>query len=476
MDSSLNRRDLLRLGLVGGGLGATAVLAACSVGGLPFGGQATSPGPLIEPGAGKWKTWVLTSGSQQRPGPPPGSDGTQREIDDLRALARQRDAGARERIAYWDAATPAYHWLSVNLDQIGQGKGPGKGANAARHVALVNVAMYEAAIATWDAKYAYNRPRPSDVDSSLSTAVSNPRSPSYPSEHAAIGAAAAAVLSYLYPQDAGRFRGLLDESTRSRLLAGVQYRSDVAAGLILGQRVGDLVVQRARSDGFDLRWQGAVPTGPGLWTGTNPLYPLAGTWKTWVLPSAGQFRPGPPPAFDSAQRVAELDEVRGFPRTFDTNATAFAAQSMEGGYLGWYRIASQTMFERHASDNLPRAARAYALMSIAHHDAMVAGWEAKYTYWTARPSMLRPDITTLFPNPNHPSYPSAHAFESASMAAVMGYLFPSEADSLNAIAETYANSRLWAGIHYHSDLTAGLALGRAVGQLVTDRARADGSR
>jgi len=476
MNSSLDRRDVLRLGLMGGGLGATAVLAACSVGGLTFGGQTSSPGPLVEPGAGRWKTWVLTTGSQFRPGPPPGSDGTQREIEDLRVLARQRDAGARQRIAYWDAATPVYHWLGVNLDQIGQGKGPGKGAIAGRHVALVNVAMYEAAVATWDAKYAYKRPRPSDVDSTLSTAVANPGSPSYPSEHAAVGAATTRVLSYLYPQDAGRFHSLLDESTRSRLLAGVQYHSDVAAGLILGQRVGDLVVQRARSDGFDLKWQGTVPTGPGLWTGTDPAYPLAGTWKTWALPSASQFRPGPPPSFDSGQRAAELDEVRGFPRTFDTNASAFAAQSMEGVFLGWYRIANQTMFERRDSDNLPRAARAYALMAIAHHDAMVAGWEAKYTYWTARPSMLRPDIAPLFPNPNHPSYPSAHAFESGSMAAVMGYLFPSEADSVTALAETYASSRLWAGIHYRSDITAGLALGRAVGQLVIDRARTDGSQ
>jgi len=171
----------------------------------------------------------------------------------------------------------------------------------------------------------------------------------------------------------------------------------------------------------------------------------------------------------------ELDEVKNFARTFDTNAAAFAAQSMEGAFLAWYRIANQTMFEQRASDNLPRAARAYALMSIAHNDAMVAGWDAKYTYWTARPSMLRPDISTLFPNPNHPSYPSAHGFQSGSMASVMGYLFPSQADMVNALAQTYVNSRLWAGIHYRSDLTAGLELGRAVAQLVIDRAKADGS-
>lgn len=154
MNSSLNRRDVLRLGLVGAGLGATAVLSACNVAGVTVGGQTATRDRLVEPDAGKWKTWVLTSGSQFRPSAPQGSDMTQHEIEELRTLARQRDAAARERIAYWDAATPAYHWLSVNLDQINQGKGPGKGANASRPIALVNVAMYEATIAAWDAPQA----------------------------------------------------------------------------------------------------------------------------------------------------------------------------------------------------------------------------------------------------------------------------------------------------------------------------------
>lgn len=47
------------------------------------------------------------------------------------------------------------------------------------------------------------------------------------------------------------------------------------------------------------------------------------------------------------------------------------------------------MFEQHVSDNLPRAARAHALMSIAHHDAMVAGWDAKYTYWMGEQRRVR---------------------------------------------------------------------------------------
>src|SRR5207248_4650836 len=119
-------------------------------------------------------------------------------------------------------------------------------------------------------------------------------------------------------------------------LAGVEYPSDMAAGLELGRAVGALVIERAKGDGFDKKWDGTVPTGPGLWNGTNPLFPLAGTWKTWVLAAGDQLRPGPPPAYDSPQRAAELDEVKAFPRTFDTNAKAFFAQTTAGQFTAWY--------------------------------------------------------------------------------------------------------------------------------------------
>ena len=100
---------------------------------------------------------------------------------------------------------------------------------------------------------------------------------------------------------------------QSRLLAGVQYPSDVAAGLEIGRAVAAQVIERASDDGSDAKWTGTVPTGPGMWSG-DPLLPGMGTWKTWVLASGSELRPGPPPAFDSAQRAAELAEVKGYQR------------------------------------------------------------------------------------------------------------------------------------------------------------------
>jgi hypothetical protein len=45
---------------------------------------------------------------------------------------------------------------------------------------------------------------------------------------------------------------------------------------------------------------------------------------------------------------------------------------------------------------------------------------------------------------------------------VLETLFSAEAEAIHALADEAGNSRMWAGIHYPSDIEAGLALGRAV--------------
>ena len=96
------------------------------------------------------------------------------------------------------------------------------------------MAIYDATIAAWESKYFYNRPRPSEADATLPTALPTPRSPSYPSEHAAAAGAAATVLSYFFPDEASSFQAMAEEAAQSRVLAGVQFPSDSSAGLELG--------------------------------------------------------------------------------------------------------------------------------------------------------------------------------------------------------------------------------------------------
>src|SRR5437763_11796364 len=157
---AISRIALLKSGgaLVGGAalLGvAPEALAATSASGT----QGPHGGP-IEPAAGGWRTWVLSSGRQLRLTPPPGTATTKHEIAQLRALAAQRDAAALHRIRYWDAGAPGYRWNEI---AIAHALKEGILLRAYRMLALLNVAIYDATVAAWAAKYTYVRPRPSPL-------------------------------------------------------------------------------------------------------------------------------------------------------------------------------------------------------------------------------------------------------------------------------------------------------------------------
>jgi membrane-associated phospholipid phosphatase len=122
-----------------------------------------------------------------------------------------------------------------------------------------------------------------------------------------------------------------------------------------------------------------------------------------------------------------------------------------------------------------RAARVLALLSMAVMDAGIACFETKYHYWEIRPFQADPAISTPVGKPNHPSYTSAHAAFSGAGSTVLAGLFPREAATLRASAAEAALSRLYGGIHYRFDGDAGLAQGKAIGQLALDRGARDGS-
>ena len=476
----LTRRDLLRLGMAGTALGLASGLVleeARPARAAEKEGEGEASCGQLEPGAGAWKTWVISSGSAINVPPPPGRAATRAEIKQLIELAGKRDAKVLDQIDFWNAGSPSYRWVDYAVPYI---IGPAtplgrRGPDGSRQLALVMVAIYDAIIATWHWKYVYNRQRPSKQSSELKTAVETPNSPSYPSELAAAGRAAAEVLGYLYPADAASFIQRAEDAAHSKVAAGVQYPSDVAAGLELGRKVGAAVVTHGKNDRHDLPWDGIIPPGPGKWNGTNPVTPVAGKWQPWVLASGADFRPGAPPAFGTSQFTTELNEVITFAPTFAQKAKAFFAQTDDGVTLTWYATAAKRLFEERLADNPPRAARAYALMATAEFDALVATWDAKFTYWQIRPFQASPGFTPLFTTPNHPSYPAAHGGGSGAYGAMLAYLFPRDAASINAQADELANSRLWAGIHYRSDIDAGLKLGRDVAAAVVKRANADGS-
>src|SRR6185436_1378322 len=86
------------------------------------------------------------------------------------------------------------------------------GPAATRAMSLVAVAMNDAMVAAWDSKYAYQRPRPAQVDSGIVPLIDTPNSPSYPSEHSVAAATAAKVLAYLFPDRSEAFDSMASDA------------------------------------------------------------------------------------------------------------------------------------------------------------------------------------------------------------------------------------------------------------------------
>jgi hypothetical protein len=139
----------------------------------------------------------------------------------------------------------------------------------------------------------------------------------------------------------------------------------------------------------------------------------------------------------------------------------------------WIAVTNLKVFEYRKDDDPPWAARAMALVMIANDDSFTACFAAKYHYMAPRPFQLDPAVDMLFQAPNHPSYPAAHGCGDGAVEATLSYLFPNDTAFFKDRAEEGALSRLWAGIHYRSDIDAGLTLGRSVGRFIADKVKDD---
>ena len=116
-----------------------------------------------------------------------------------------------------------------------------------------------------------------------------------------------------------------------------------------------------------------------------------------------------------------------------------------------------------------------ALVNMALSDAAIVCWETKYFYFNPRPTQLNPNIKTLTGIPNFPSYISGHSTFSGAAAAILGHIVPEKATDYNAMANEASMSRLYGGIHYRSDCSVGLTVGKNVGNYAIQRALTDGA-
>jgi membrane-associated phospholipid phosphatase len=425
-----------------------------------------------------WKPFVLNSSDDLRSNPPPSQGSAQfnQEVNELKALQLNRTAAVNESINYWNNGS-VVRWNEIARSLVI--KNGTSAPMASRVYALLSVAQYDALVSAWNNKYTYNRSSPHDIDPSIQPAVQTTSDPAYPSDHAAVSGASAAVLSYLYPNETASLNKQAAADDESRLQAGVNFRSDIAAGDSLGRVVAQDVINRAKSDGSSNASRNVtIPTGPDKWVSQAspaqpPLLPNWGNVTPWLLNSSNLTMPPSPPVYGSAQFNASLQEVK----QIANNRTAEQlqiAQFWNNDPPGLWNQIACNLTQSYKLNEL-RSARALALMNVATMDAGICCWKAKYTYWYPRPIQADPTIKTAFTTPNFPSYTSGHSDFSAAAGGVLSYIFPKETSELQSKVQQASLSRIYAGIHYRFDCDQGVKVGSEVAQHAIQRGEQDGS-
>ena len=431
-------------------------------------GLALEPDPIDDPGSGDQPVPIILSSADLMlldPPPDPRSRQFMEELGEIRDLQDNLTAHDKEKINYWSNISSSVRWNEIARSLVI--KHQTDPPMASRVYALLSVAQYDGMTVALENRHHYNRSAPGHYDSSI-TALAEMPGISYPAEDAVVAAASAAVLTYLYPEEAAFLEELVQEQEEALLMAGAYLRSDLVAGDRLGRMVAEEVIEHARSDGSNVTGNVTPPTGPGYWQGDNPLRPLWYAVTPWTTENITLFRPGPPPSYNSTEFMDALREVRNISDTRTDEQLRVSQYWADGSGTytppgHWNAIACDLIVE-HKLDEL-ESARALAVLNIALMDAGISCWDAKYHYWLLRPWMADPEITTPVGRPPFPSYTSGHATFSGAASTVLSCIFPARKDDILVMAEEAALSRLYGGIHYRFDNDQGLESGRMIGRM-----------
>jgi membrane-associated phospholipid phosphatase len=256
------------------------------LGGLAPGEWRPTP-PAFAPGADPqfayMTPWVIQSPSQFQPAGPPDLTSARytsvfNEVKSMgSATSTTRTADETLYATFWASSTPAYFFDTTALSLAAQHH-PTL-LEEARLLALLNVAMADAAIGAWEGKYYYVFWRPitgitlADTDGNPETEpdpawmplLVTPPFPEYPAAHPTLSSAAATVLAkqfgghtsfnvisdstFLPAEGVVRsftnFPAAVTEVSNARVFGGIHFRSATDAGESLGAAVGTYVINNA---------------------------------------------------------------------------------------------------------------------------------------------------------------------------------------------------------------------------------------
>ncbi len=254
------------------------------------------------------------------------------------------------------------------------------------------------------------------------------------------------------------------------------------------------------------RWQ---PTPPSYMEGIEPHWNKI---RPFVIDSAGQFKPTPPPPFsmeegsDFYKEVKEVYDISmeitekgdeseevAIAQFWDCNPYVsvtrghlmFATKKISPGahWIGITKIAC-----RETDSDFDTSVHAYTKTSMAIFDAFISCWDEKY-----RSSLIRPETLInehidenwkpVLQTPPFPEYTSGHSVVSGAAAealtSIFGDNFAFDDDtelpyglpvrsfsSFREAAEEAAISRMYGGIHYRAAVEIGIDQGRNLGSFV----------
>jgi hypothetical protein len=381
-------------------------------------------------------------------------------------------------------------WNAIAVDTaIANGQNP---FAQARYAAIVQLAVFEAV---------------NSITGDYRPYLGSIVAPHGASAKAAAIEAAYRVLSTYFPASAST---LLDPA-RAKSLALIPEGKAKSDGIATGDGAASAMIALRANDGSSpAQFKVPGPPVPGEWQAT-PSCPIVngiavGTFFQWqnVTPfgirSASEFLLDPPPALTSNRYAKAYNEVVAVGSLDSTERPPDRAE-----VVLYYAVTSPVhVFNQAARQvaqqqgrTLSENARALALINMAISDSLVASLFNKYHYNFWRPeTAIRagdtdgnrktdpdPNFLPFIVTPCFPSYPSNHGSGSNGGAEVLRRLYGEaghsitlsnpavpntvlQYTSLRQITDDISDARVYGGIHFRTDQTAGTRLGKAVGRAI----------
>jgi hypothetical protein len=274
----------------------------------------------------------------------------------------------------------------------------------------------------------------------------------------------------------------------------------IANGIVVGEAAASAVLAaRVGDHRNDPELEGYTPgSGPGAWIPTppafaNPQTPFLRFVRPFGYDDPTRFRPHAPPALDRRSYTIDYNEIKDLGQAAQTSRTAEQSATA----LFWSPSASElwsaNVRSMASSMDILTAARFEAIGMAAVTNALIACWDAKYTYMFWRPvtairagdtdgnSKTEPDSawTPFIVTPSHPEYPAAHTTVGASVLGFYTVWFDTDQfplafkgnlgvvryyTNVNQIHTEEGNARVWGGMHWRNSTEVGTAVGSRVGK------------